>query len=158
MRGSKAAGASALVLVALMTAACSGASRTLPSPTGEVAQVDASGDGVTQDAAACEAVSDVQTIVENADVALSEGRMAVQEQQGWYEVATRVLHRIPSSGDSGVSQAVADLQETVPAVESWTRTDPTVIRSDAWRAALDALAEPCLTVDSELFISTFTGG
>ncbi|MFE4464678.1 hypothetical protein ACFRCR_06090 [Oerskovia sp. NPDC056781] len=113
---------------------------------------------MAQDLAACAAVSDVQSIVENADIALAEGRMAVQEQQGWYEVATHVLHRIPSSGGSAVGQAVADLQETVPAVESWTRTEPVVIRSDAWRAALDALAEPCLEMDSELFTAVFTGG
>ena len=158
MRGSKAAGASALVLVALMAAGCSGESSASPGPTEEVVQAGASEEDVAQDVSACAAVSDVQSIVENADIALAEGRMAVQEQQGWYEVATRVLHRIPSSGDSAVSQGVADLQEAVPAVESWARTEPTVIRSDAWRDALDALFEPCQAVDSELAISMFTGG
>ena len=158
MQGSKAAGASALVLVALMAAGCSGESRALPGPPEEVVQAGTSEDDVAQDVAACAAVSDVMSIVENADIALTEGRVAVQEQQGWYEVATRVLHRIPSSGDSAVSQAVADLQGTVPAVESWARTEPTAIRSDAWSVALDALAGPCLAVDSELFTSMFTGG
>ena len=47
---------------------------------------------------------------------------------------------------------------TVPAVESWARTEPTAIRSDAWSVALDALAGLCLAVDSELFTSMFTGG
>ena len=158
MRGSKAAGASALVLVALTMAGCSGeGSAALPEPTGEVAQVDAPEDGA-QDAAACAAVSDVMTIVENADIALSEGRMAAQEQQGWYEVATDVLHRIPSGGDSAVSLGGADLQATVPAVETWPRTEPTVIRSDAWNDALTTLDAPCLEVDSELTIGVFTGG
>ncbi len=154
MRGSKAAGASALVLVALMMAGCSSESSALPEPTVEAVQVDAPGG----DAAACAAVSDVQTIVENADIALSEGRMAVQEQQGWYEVATRALHRVPASSDSAVSQGVAGLQAAVPAVELWTRTEPAVIRSDAWYDALDALVEPCLAVEAELFTSVFTGG
>ncbi|MET4223120.1 hypothetical protein [Oerskovia enterophila] len=158
MRGSKAVGASALVLAALTVAGCSGESSALPEPTGEVVQADAPVDDATQDAAACAAVSDVQSIVENADIALSEGRMAVQEQQGWYEIATRALYRIPSSGDSAVSLGVADLQDAVPAVESWTRTEPAVITSDDWDKALDALAEPCLAVDSELFVSMFTGG
>ncbi|MFJ4108016.1 hypothetical protein [Oerskovia enterophila] len=158
MRGKQVAGASALVLVALMVAGCSGESSALPEPTGEVVQADAPVDDAAQDAAACAAVSDVMSIVENADIALSEGRVAVQEQQGWYEVATHVLHRIPSSGDSAVSQGVADLQEAVPSVELWARTEPTVIRSDAWRDALSALDEPCLAVDSELTISMFTGG
>ncbi|MFF3066039.1 hypothetical protein ACFVQ3_15965 [Oerskovia sp. NPDC057915] len=157
MRGSTTAGASALVLVALMAAGCSGESSAPPGPTGEVAQAASEGD-TAQDAAACAAVSDVQSIVENADIALSEGRMAVQEQQGWYEVATHVLHRIPSDGESAVSLAVADLQDTVPAVETWARTEPTVIRSDAWRDAFDALAEPCVAADAELFTLMFTGG
>ncbi|WP_435736141.1 hypothetical protein V5D56_15255 [Cellulosimicrobium sp. PMB13] len=146
MRGSRAAGGSALVLVALLVAGCSSASSEPPEPTGEVAQVDAPGDAVAQDAAACAAVSDVMTIVENADVALSEGRMAAQEQQGWYAVATRSLDRIPSSGDGAVSRGIADLQEAVG------------VRSDAWNDALTALGEPCLAVDAELTISMFTGG
>ena len=158
MRGQRAVGASALVFVATMMAGCSGALTAQPDPTAEVRQADAPEGDVAQDAAACAAVSDVMSIVENADIALSEGRVAVQEQQGWYEVATRVLYRIPSSGDSAVSQGVADLQEAVPAVELWARTEPTVIRSDAWRDALSALDEPCLAVDSALTISMFTGG
>ncbi len=141
------------MLMALMAAGCDGADSAPPDRTGEVTQDDAA-----RDAAACEAVSDVQTIVENADIALSEGRMAVQEQQGWYEVATRALHRIPSSGDGAVSQGVADLQEAVPTVETWTRTEPAVVRSDAWYDALGTLAEPCIAVESELSISMFTGG
>jgi hypothetical protein len=158
MRGMRAAGASALVLVVLTVAGCSGESSAVPAPTEDVAQVDASADAATQDAAACAAVSDVYSIVENADIALAEGRMAVQEQQGWYAVATRSLHRIPSTGDSAVSLGVASLQEAVPTVDSWTRTEPAVIRSDAWNDALEDLAEPCLAVDSELFIAMFTGG
>lgn len=39
MRPSTTAGASALVLAALLAAGCSGASSALPAPTGEVAQV-----------------------------------------------------------------------------------------------------------------------
>ena len=89
MRGSTAVGASALVLVALLAAGCSGESSALPGPTGEVAQVGAPEGEAAQDVAACAAVSDVQSIVENADIALAERRMEVHEQQGWYEVATR---------------------------------------------------------------------
>jgi coenzyme F420-reducing hydrogenase gamma subunit len=123
-----------------------------------VDEAASAGNDSTQDAAACAAVSDVQTIVENADIALSEGRIAVQEQQGWYEIATRALDRIPSSGDGAVSLGVADLQEAVPPVEAWTRTEPAVMKSDAWSHALEALAEPCLAVDSELTIAMFSGG
>ncbi|MHA7133826.1 hypothetical protein [Oerskovia turbata] len=158
MRGSKTAGASALVLVALLVTGCGSASSAQTKPTESVDGVAAAENAVAQDAAACAAVSDVQTIVENADIALSEGRIAVQEQQGWYEIATRALDRIPSSGDGAVSLGVADLQEAVPSVEAWTRTEPAVIKSDAWSHALEALAEPCLAVDSELTLSMFSGG
>lgn len=157
MRRKQAAGASALVLVALMTAGCGGASAE-SGPTGEATQADTTVEDTARDVAACEAVSDVMTIVENADIALSEGRMAAQEQQGWYEVATHTLDRIPSTGDGAVSQGVANLKEAGPAVDVWTRAEPVVIRSKAWSEALATLMEPCLAVDSELAISVFTGG
>lgn len=158
MRGQRAAGASALVLVALMMAGCTGASSAQPAPPDKVAQADAPGGDAARDAAACAAVSDVQTIVENADIALSEGRMAAQEQQGWYGVATRVLDRIPSSGDGAVGQGVADLKKAAPAVGAGSGTEPVGIRSDAWNDALVALAAPCLVAGAELSISMFTGG
>lgn len=158
MRGKRVAGASALVFVALLVAGCGGAGTDQPEPTGDVAQVDAPGVGVAQDAAACAAVSDVMTIVENADIALSEDRMAAQEQRGWYAVATRALDRIPSSGAGAVSQGVADLKAAAPAVDAGTAAEPVGIRSDAWNDALATLDEPCLAVGSELAVAMFTGG
>ncbi|ACZ30884.1 hypothetical protein Xcel_1864 [Xylanimonas cellulosilytica DSM 15894] len=158
MRGRQTAGASALVFVALMLAGCDGANDAQLEPTGEVTQADAPENDVAQDAAACAAVSDVMTIVENAGIALREGRMAPQEQQGWYAVATRALDRIPSSGDGAVSQGIADLKEAAPAVGAGTAAEPVGIRSDAWNDALSTLSEPCLAVDAELAISMFTGG
>lgn len=158
MRGQQTAGASVLVLVALTVAGCGGASTAPPEPTGEVAQVDASGDAGAQDVAACAAVSDVMTIVENADIARTEGRMAAQEQQGWYAVATRALDRIPSNGDGAVDQGVADLKHAAPAVAAGTAAEPAGIRSDAWNDALATLDEPCRAAGAELAISMFTGG
>ena len=38
----------------------------------------------TDDAGICDAYGDVLTIVENADIALADGRMDAQEQHGWY--------------------------------------------------------------------------
>ncbi len=64
------------------------------------------------DEAVCTAYGDVMTILENADLGLDDGRMETQEQQGWYRLATRVLDRLPASGDGAVSQAIADLQDT----------------------------------------------
>ncbi|SDB93238.1 hypothetical protein SAMN05216410_1001 [Sanguibacter gelidistatuariae] len=157
MRGKQAAGASALVLAALMVAGCGSASAE-PEPTGEATQADTTEEDTARDVAACKAVSDVMTIADNADIALSEGRMAAQEQRGWYDVATRVLDRIPSTGDDAVSQGVADLKETAPPLTPGTGAEPLGIGSDAWGNALATLAEPCLAVDAELTYHVFTGG
>lgn len=160
MRGKQAAGMSALVFAGLVLAGCGGGAgaEPEPSPPSETTQADAAEDAAVRDAAACAAVSDVMTIVDNADIALREGRMAAQEQEGWYEVATRTLDRIPSSDDGAVSQGVADLKEAAPAVKAGTKGEPVGVRSDAWHDALATLDEPCLAVDSQLAISAFTGG
>ena len=160
MLGRTAAGASALVFVALMVAGCGGSADAQPDPTTppETNQTDAPGDDVAMDAAACSAVSDVMTIVENADIALSEGRMAAQEHQGWHSLATRVLDRIPSKGDGPISQAVGELKMAAPAVPAGSGDEPVGIRSQAWGTALTALSDACVAVDAELTIGMFTGG
>lgn len=160
MRGKRTTGVSALVLVGLMVAGCGGGTVAESEPTSpaETTPADAHEDDVARDAAACEAVSDVMTIVENADIALNEGRMAAQEQQGWYEVAIHTLDRIPSTGDGAVSQGVADLKNAGPAVDSWTRSEPVVINWQTWGHAIFALDGPCLAVDAQLATSVFTGG
>ncbi|GAB2469990.1 hypothetical protein [Xylanimonas ulmi] len=165
MRAARAATASALLVMALAAAGCDGGAQ--PEPPGAQTPADASEDAATdddpthdaaQDTAACAAVSDAQSIVENADIALREGRISDQEQQGWYAVATRVLHRIPSGGDSAVSQGVAALQGTVSEVKAGAWAEPFAIRSNAWGDALRALDEPCQAAGSELSVSMFVGG
>ncbi|MFC8921823.1 hypothetical protein [Cellulosimicrobium sp. NPDC057127] len=111
-----------------------------PSPT---APAEA---GAPDDAAVCTAVSDVMTILENADVGLAEGRMEAQEHGGWYRLATRVLDRLPSSGTSAVQTAIGDLQES------------TVVDSPAWGEAQLALGTACDDVGAPLAITMFTGG
>ncbi|RZS62206.1 hypothetical protein EV386_2527 [Xylanimonas ulmi] len=156
MRGRWTVGASALALAALLAAGCDGVSTSAgPESVEEVPQAETTQDDVALDAAACGAVSDIQTIVANADVALSEGRFTVQEQQGWYQLATRALHRIPTGGDGVVSQGVAALQEAVPEIAAGTQAETFDITTDDWNAAL---AEPCAAAGSELSISMFTGG
>jgi len=152
------AGASALVLVALTVAGCSGGSITQGELTGEVARAVAPADDVAGAAAACEAVSDVMTVAENVAVAVGEARMTAQEQQGWYQVASRMLDRIPVTGDAAVDQGVEGLRAAVPAVAAGARAEPFELTSDAWNEALASLDEPCLAADAELAVSVFTGG
>src|SRR6478736_2462717 len=108
----------------------------------------AADDDAADDAAACTAFGDVLTIVENADVALAEGRMAAQEQHGWYQLATRVLDRLPSGGGTAVQTAVGALQEAAPAVPSGASAESTGVCSPAWSAAEVDLAAACEEIGS----------
>ncbi|WP_448073960.1 hypothetical protein [Georgenia yuyongxinii] len=110
------------------------------------------------DVAICTAYGDVLTIVENADLGLREGRMEAQEHQGWYQLATRVLDRLPSTGDGAVSQAIADLQAIAPALPSGSGTEPAGVRSPQWHEVEGALGAACDDVDAPLTIDVFTGG
>lgn len=157
MRGQQAAGVSALVLAGLVLTGCTASAEPAASPPAETTQAEAPKDDVALDVAACDAVSDVMTIVDNADIALHEGRMAAQEQQGWYKVATRTLDRIPSTGDSAISQGVADMKEAAPAVPTGAWSEP-IDMEPAWRIAVTSLSAPCEAVDAELTLQGFTGG
>lgn len=110
------------------------------------------------DAAACTAFGDVLTIVENADVALAEGRMAAQEQHGWYQLATRVLGRLPADGGTDVQAAIGALQAAAPALPSGAFAESTGVGSPAWSQAVTDLGTACDAVGAPLAISAFTGG
>jgi hypothetical protein len=110
------------------------------------------------DAAICNAFGDVLTIVENADLGLADGRMEAQEHEGWYRLATRVLDRLPSTGDSAVHAAIAELQEIAPAVPSGAGTEPTGVRSPEWYDVEGALGAACDDLGVPLAINAFTGG
>ncbi|WP_163187615.1 hypothetical protein [Cellulosimicrobium sp. SL-1] len=130
------------------------ASSAAPSPaTDAPAQDDA-----PDDAATCVAFSDVMTIVENADLGLADGRMAEQERDGWYELATRVLGRLPSGGDSAVQTAVGDLQAAAPAVAVGTFAESTGVGSPEWSQAQADLGDACEALSAPLTIAPFTGG
>lgn len=118
----------------------------------------AAGAAAQDDAAICTAVGDVLTIVENADAGLAEGRMAAQEHDGWYQLATRVLDRLPAGGDSAVQAAVAALQDAAPTAPSGTSAESTGVRSPAWSQAMTDLGTGCDAVGAPLAISVFTGG
>jgi len=115
-------------------------------------------DEAADDAAACTAFGDVLTILANADLGLAEGRMAAQEQHGWYKLATRVLDRLPSDAGTAVQTAVGALQAAAPAVPPGAFAESTGVRSPAWSEAEVDLAAACEEVGSPLAIQAFTGG
>lgn len=109
------------------------------------------------DQATCQDFGDVLTIVANADVSLSEGRMAAQEHQGWYVLATRVLDRVPSRGEGAVSDALAALKKVAPATAQGV--DGTQgLGTTEWDGATQALNSACAAAGSELAVVAFTGG
>nr|WP_297428391.1 hypothetical protein [uncultured Actinotalea sp.] len=110
------------------------------------------------DAAICSGFGDVLTIVTNADAGLADGRMETQERDGWYQLATRVLDRLPSDEDSAVRAAIGELQEIAPAAPAGAVFDPTGVRSRAWNDAEAALGSACEDVGAPLAITMFTGG
>lgn len=110
------------------------------------------------DSAICAAYGDVLTILGNADLGLDQGRMDQQERTGWYQLATRVLDRLPSSGDSAVHSAIAELQEVAPAIPKGGGEDPTGVRSPQWVSAERALGNACDALGVPLEMSAFTGG
>ncbi|MCM3533211.1 hypothetical protein M3693_03085 [Cellulosimicrobium funkei] len=130
------------------------ASSAAPSPATDAPAQD----GAPDDAATCVAFSDVMTIVENADLGLADGRMAEQERDGWYRLATRVLGRLPSGGDSDVQTAVGDLQAAAPAVAVGTFAESTGVGSPEWSQAQADLGDACEALGAPLTIAPFTGG
>ncbi|EYR65091.1 hypothetical protein N866_15215 [Actinotalea ferrariae CF5-4] len=115
-------------------------------------------DGAPDDAAVCAAFGDVLTIVENADLGLAGGRMEAQERDGWYQLATRVLDRLPSTGGSAVRTAIGELQEIAPAVPAGGYAESTGVRSPEWNDAEGLLGAACDDLGAPLAITVFTGG
>lgn len=116
------------------------------------------GSVTVQDSEVCSALSDVMTVVDNADSGLADGRMAEQERDGWYRLATRVLDRIPGGDDAVLSQGLADLRATAPPVDAGTRGPTEGIGSPAWHDALASVADTCAAADAELTVESFSGG
>ncbi|MBW0252690.1 hypothetical protein [Cellulomonas sp. PS-H5] len=157
---------STTVLVAALVGACGpgggsgpgGADEPPPSAAAERPAPTTADEATGDDDAACTVFGDVLTIVENADVALAEGRMAAQEQHGWYQLATRVLGRIPADGGTDVQAAIGALQAAAPAVPSGAFAESTGVGSPAWSHAVNDLGTACDAVGAPLAISAFTGG
>lgn len=156
MRTTRRAALAVVVLGTATLGACTpgGTAGAAEAPTASTASP------ALDDAATCTAFGDVLTIVENADLAAAEGRMAAQEQDGWHELATRVLDRLPGddSGDSAVRAAIGALQDAAPAAPAGTFVESTGVGSPAWDQAQVDLADACDAAGVPLAIMMFTGG
>lgn len=84
--------------------------------------------------------------------------MAAQEHEGWYPLATRVLDRLPSTGDGAVPGAIAQLQELAPAVPAGAGHEPSGVRSPERYDAEGVLGSACDDLGVLLAIDVFTGG
>lgn len=135
---------------ALALSGCSAGVEAASSPTPASA-------ASTTDTVTCTAFNDVLTITSNADAGLRDGRMAAQEQHGWYRLATRVLDGVPTRGEGVVSEAVAALKKVAPSIDLGA-AGTTGIGSAEWNSRLQDLSDACAEADVEMAIEMFTGG
>ena len=112
---------------------------------------------IPEGTATCTGFNDVVTITANADPGLGDGRMAEQEQQGWYRLATRVLDGVPTGGEGEVSDAVAALKDVAPVV-ALGAMGTTGIGSAEWNSAVQELSDDCAAAGAEMAVEMYTGG
>jgi hypothetical protein len=134
----------------LALSGCSAGAEAAPKPT----QTSAVG---TTDTATCSGFSDVLTIAANADAGLRDGRMAAQEQEGWYRLATRVLNGVPTRGEGAVSDAVGTLKTVAPLIGPGAM-GTTGIGSAEWDSGVQDLSAACTESGAEIAVERFTGG
>lgn len=139
------------VLMGAVLAGCA----AYPAPAAR--EVEPASAATVTDIVTCEAFGDVSTIIANADIALAEGRMEVQERDGWYRLATRVLSRIPTSGSGAVHDAIEELKNAAPAIKLGAIADPG-FRSIEWDQGKRSLTEACNIEGVDMALEAFTGG
>lgn len=108
------------------------------------------------DEESCEVFSDVSTILHNAMTGLRDGHMKQQEYDGWLRLATRVLDRIPTRGEGGVSDGIAALKAAAPAIPAGTTGTPSIGTPEWYNAA--PLADACSAAGYQIASEAFTGG
>ena len=128
-----------------------------PAPAATPPAATPAAAGSTTDTATCAGFNDVATITANADAGLRDGRMAAQEQQGWYRLATRVLDGVSTRGEGEVSDAAAALKGVAPVI-ALGAVGTTGIGSAEWNSAVQALSDACAAAGAEMAIEMYTGG
>jgi len=142
----------------LVTAGC--AADTAPDVEASVSPMPASTSSETDaatDEASCAGVGDVLTILHNVDAAVKDARMSDQERGLWHALATRVLERVPASGEGPVSEALVAYKEAVPVVGAGGGGAAS-FDSDSANAAGADLREACEAAGYEIMTEGFVGG
>lgn len=150
----------AIALLVLVTSGCSNASAA-PAATSTAAEPTAESSAAPEAAAtdeeSCAGFGDVMTILHNVGAAVHEQRMSEREREGWYGLATRVLDRVPASGEGVISDALAAMKKAAPPVGIDGGATST-IESEAWNAAGEDLREACEAAGHEVVAEGFIGG
>ena len=132
-------------VMALALAGCGAATVPLPTPDPIPA------------ATTCDTVSDVLTLLYNADISLEDGRSSQQEHNGAVVLASRVLSRIQVEPGSDLEDPVGRLLDAVPLKQ--TQATGTFDRDSAgWTNALDDVTESCAAAGSDIGVHLWTGG
>lgn len=108
------------------------------------------------DADTCAVIGDVLTIQFNAEAAVRDGRMQVQEQRAWNRLATRVFDRAPVSGESVLGQTVAGLQAAIDLPPG--ALGQSLVEMDDWATAFPAIMQLCAQAGAEVVTEGFVGG
>jgi hypothetical protein len=106
----------------------------------------------------CAQIIDVNTLVYNARMALDTGRIAQQEFDGIARLATRMVHRIDTTGDTALAEATASLAEVAGAYRTGGAITPVDVESAEWQDALDTARDECTREGVEFYVEAWTGG
>ncbi len=149
-------GATAL-LVLLASGCADSSSAPAATETAATAEASTAPDAAAIDEESCAGFGDIQTILHNVEAAVHEQRMSDQERTGWYGLATRVLDRVPASGEGDISDALTAMKKASPPV-GFDGGATSTIGSDAWNAAGTDLREACEAAGYEIVTEGFVGG
>lgn len=128
------------------------ASNASPSASASAASASSVADAET-----CEAYGDVLTIITTAENGRLTERMPPQEYNGWLRLATRILDRVPVSGEGQVTEAIRTLQEIAPPVPLGT-DGPSQIGTEEWWLANGPLYEACDAAGTAVSADSYIGG
>jgi hypothetical protein len=112
----------------------------------------------------CDPLSDVLTILANAEVSLREGRSTQMEMDGASHLAARVLHRIPAidtstepSDGGDISTAIGELKSIAP-LAALAPGETSYYPSEEWDEAMMSANHACEAAGADLGIMMWTGG
>lgn len=166
LSAARAALAVAAAVMLLSVTACTATSGTSdggdpaasPSAATETPSADAADDATSaQDEVTCSAFGDVQTMLFNAQAAFYDERMTQRELDAWSALASRVLGNITAAEEGRVGEALAAVQEAVPAVEE-PLGPSNIISPREWDVPGAELLAACEAAGFPVVTNGFIGG